>query len=237
MGKIKLVDEEIKEGERIVSELVKSGHLVAALWLFDAEASSYYLLLALSEESPLLAYSKVQKLLSGLQPPSTVRLEDVKVVNEDDPFITELRLSIELPNSGGLRLTNTSVGSFYIDDSFVYRLETIPKATKELDMVLAVRNGSWRVVPARFIYRVGLLQDIITPAFAIPMTRGRRGLNVDVFLIENLEKSSCQPGSECKTQGKVVQYVYRDGKLMQVIPRESNVDIVARFDEQGKLIA
>jgi hypothetical protein len=237
MGKVQLVDQEIQEGKRIVEAIAPDGKLVAALWIFDAEAGAYYLTLALSEKSPLAAYSKVQTVLSNLQPSSKIALDDIRIVKEGDPFITELRLSDELQESQGLRLTNTSVGSFYVDDAYIYCLESIPRATKETDMVLAVKNGAWRVVPAKFIYRVGLLQEIITSAFALPMTRGRRGLNVDVFLIEKMEKRPCLPGSDCQTQGIVVQCVYRDGRLTQVIPKESNAELTARFDESGKLIA
>lgn len=237
MGKSQLVEADINEGRRLFDTVRNSEKVIAALWFYDADSRGYHLVLALPEASPLAAYTRIQGVLGGLTPPSSIGLEEIRIVKADDPLITELRWSLVLPNNQGLRLMNTSVGPYYIDDAYIYYLESIPVATNQFDALLAVKNGSWRVVPATFVYRIGLLQDIQTSEFAIPMTRGRRGLNVDVFLLTDIEKGPCQPGTECKTRAKVVQQVYRDGRMTQVIPREDSVEVTLKFDEHGRPVA
>jgi hypothetical protein len=83
MGKVQLVDEDLMEGERVVEAVSPTGRLLAAMWLYHSDAGTYYLVLALSEVSPLAAYSKVQGVLAQLRPPSSIALEDIRIVKAD----------------------------------------------------------------------------------------------------------------------------------------------------------
>lgn len=226
------------EGRRLVDVVRKTERVLAAFWFYDTEAQKYQIVLAIPEPSPLAAYGRVQTIFRNLRPPSSIRLEDLRILKESDPLVTTLRLSIGLPGNEGLRLSDTNIEPFYITDAFIYCLEPVPPITDEQNLIMAVKNGTWRAVPATFRFRIGLLQEIETTGFAVPSTKGNRGLNVDVFLITDItDPSPPTPGAECKSKGKVIQKVFRDGRLMQLIPREDNVEITMRFDEHGKLIA
>jgi hypothetical protein len=44
MGKVQLVEQDIKDGERVVDAVAAEGNLSAALWLYDGEAGTYQLM-------------------------------------------------------------------------------------------------------------------------------------------------------------------------------------------------
>ncbi|MBZ0252340.1 MAG: hypothetical protein K8I02_03280 [Candidatus Methylomirabilis sp.] len=119
--------EAIEAGKLLVRELDRARFPVpVAAWLYSDEAAAWRLYIATPEVrsgGPMKAYATVLRVLEGLgENARTIRLEDIYLVDLNEPRIQSLRKMVRTSKTvTENRFINASVGDTVIEDSIVYR--------------------------------------------------------------------------------------------------------------------
>ena len=118
-----LTDQMIEAGASVVDSLAKRGFAVdAALWLYLPDLNRWRLYLAMPEvraKGPKKAY---QRVLRSLRDIPGMALDDVSVVDSDDPFIRMFRGALRADRSpNGVRLSRGAINGQFVEDAYVYR--------------------------------------------------------------------------------------------------------------------
>lgn len=121
-----LTDEMIEAGKAIVENLDRRQFLIdAALWFYLTDQNQWRLLLATPEvhaEGPRKAY---KRLLHSLRNAAVhgVSLDDVAVLDTQDPLIQLLRVALRTDRSiTGQRFSRNTVNGQFIEDAYIYRM-------------------------------------------------------------------------------------------------------------------
>lgn len=125
MDKATLVGLDIEVGSQVVSALENAGIAVkVALWMTTPEYEEGRLVIAspaLDQAHPLRAYERVAEILQGA---FTYSLPPILILRMKDPFIQSLRrLFGKAKSVQGMRLGGQTIGSRFISDAFVYRIQ------------------------------------------------------------------------------------------------------------------
>ena len=134
MDSTTLVVPPLDAGRKLLQDLERDAkHLdfKAAFWLLDAETRRWRLILAtplVSTQGPLHVYEVVQKYLLRRPARYQFALPDITVVAPHDRLVRALRERTDLQptDTAPIHLFNASVGDMFIEDAYVYRLETLP---------------------------------------------------------------------------------------------------------------
>lgn len=118
-----LTSEMIQAGEELLRELDRHKFPAkTALWLYKEESDRWRLVIAtphLRSMGPLKNYKSVQKVMSKIETPLTLRY--VALVDTKDRLIkglaTRRRASVS-----GVRLSHAYVGGRFIEDAYIYRV-------------------------------------------------------------------------------------------------------------------
>ncbi|MGI8603014.1 MAG: hypothetical protein ACR2OZ_08440 [Verrucomicrobiales bacterium] len=100
------------------------GKVNAALWLFLSDQNSWRLILASPEvktRGPRAVYKKVQRVLSRC-PCDGLEVQDISVIDPDDPLVNRLRAGVRTDSGPGVRFSRTSINGHFIEDAFIYRV-------------------------------------------------------------------------------------------------------------------
>ncbi len=120
-----LVAEDIEKGRDVLKALDDSRIKVrSALWLYDSEATSWQLVLALpavNKSGPLDTYRKIRKALEKQH--VDFPIWNIKVLRSTDDFPKLLRKAIKTPPDAiaGIRFRQNVIDNELIEDAYIYR--------------------------------------------------------------------------------------------------------------------
>jgi hypothetical protein len=141
-----LVDQDLKEGRRLLEhlagketevELAWGKHRAAfvgrpdvrvraAFWWYFSEAEEWRLVIAtplVDEVGPLSAYGLIQTKLSSISPPLTLALQNISLISPKDDRVKAFKKALKIaPDPVGIRFTRSALNGAYIEDAYVYRL-------------------------------------------------------------------------------------------------------------------
>jgi hypothetical protein len=120
-----LDDKLIKDGEKLLKQLDTDCIFVdAILWFYFSETQKWKLLVSLPgiiNRGPKIAYHTIQEALSRIS--VTFSLDDVVVVQPDDPILKLLKIAITTSDGiSGIRFSNNVVNGQLIQDAYIYRM-------------------------------------------------------------------------------------------------------------------
>jgi hypothetical protein len=124
MGSTPLVESDINKGKSVVEALEREHITVkAALWRYSSESDKWQLLVAtplVDQKGPREAYKAVEKVLTSTGESVSVPLWQISVASPTATFVQGLRQAIKT-KEGGIRLTNSVINNFLIEDAYIYR--------------------------------------------------------------------------------------------------------------------
>lgn len=125
MGRELLV-EYIEAGKRIVEQLDLDTRfrVTAALWYYTSESDEWRLLIAspyVGKRGDRKSYELIQSILINSLQDSRLSLDMISLMKSNDPFFGLLRRFIKCDGLCGIRVTNSRVNSFLIEDAYIYR--------------------------------------------------------------------------------------------------------------------
>jgi hypothetical protein len=131
--KTTLVDRDIEDGIRLIEALDKIHFRIqAALWLYNPESFWWRLIIAtplVDERGPRYTYTNVQGGMKSITPPLSISLQDVSVISPTDNLVKLLSKAIRIPSGlSGVRFTRNTINSTYIEDAYIYRINSIAKS-------------------------------------------------------------------------------------------------------------
>ena len=118
--------EMIDAGEALIQRLdANKKDIAAAIWMYYAEPKDWRLMLTtpiVKTKGPLSAYKMVQSVLHRYPDEfPLLDLQDITVVAPDDRVLEPFRIALKKSGTPGVRLSRTTLGARYIDDTYVYR--------------------------------------------------------------------------------------------------------------------
>lgn len=129
MDKTLLVDDYIKDAEKLIKALDAAGFPVnAALWSHDSETGFWKLIIASNEYDkigPIKSYQSVSKIIDNIEDEiKNISLEDISMVSSSDEFILLLKNAIKTDSKSiaGIRFTSSTINNIYVEDAYIYRL-------------------------------------------------------------------------------------------------------------------
>ncbi|MED3600996.1 hypothetical protein P5641_07980 [Bacillus subtilis] len=129
MVKNSLVENDIKDGAKLISKLDQSGlDITVALWLYQEDLDEWRLVISspkLAEERLRMAYRKVFKILDEMGY-TNIKSQDISIIRPSNRLIQSLDLALDQkPQSldQGIKVSGTFNG-IYIEDAYIYRLQT-----------------------------------------------------------------------------------------------------------------
>ena len=99
----------------------------AALWLYTSEISAWRLIVAtpkLEQLGPRAIYLQIQSMLTELEPPCNIALDDISAVNPESNLIKSLRSGYKTSPDAIDKavLTNGSINNVFIEAAVIYRM-------------------------------------------------------------------------------------------------------------------
>lgn len=127
MDKTLLVDKDIEDGKRLVEALDISGFPVtSALWFYLTDSDEWRLLLAspwMVEKGPKKTYALIQSVIAESEPPLSILLKRISVMNPENKLIQLLRTAITTEHElSEIRFTRNTINNIFIEDALIYRL-------------------------------------------------------------------------------------------------------------------
>lgn len=146
MVKTLLVDQDLKDGRRLLERLNteeagvaltwgkhRAGvvaradvRVQAAFWWYFAESQEWRLVIAtplVDEVGPLSAYGVIQARLSAIKPPLSLALQNISLISPRDPRVKAFKKAMKVaPDPFGVRFTRSALNGTYVEDAYVYRL-------------------------------------------------------------------------------------------------------------------
>ena len=119
---------DIEGGTRLLKAMDQAMFDVcAALWLYTSETSTWRLIVAtpkLEQLGPRAIYLQIQSVLTELEPPCNIALDDISVVNPESNLIKSLRVVFKTKPDAILKtaFTNNSIGNVFIEAAVIYRM-------------------------------------------------------------------------------------------------------------------
>lgn len=123
-----LSTEMIEAGKELIQQLEKIKFIVeAALWLYLTEDNNWRLVIAnpeVNSHGPKRAYRKIQSALSRIpQDTPKIALQDITVVDSEDPYISMFRLGVTTGREiSGIRFSHGVINGTLIEDAYIYRM-------------------------------------------------------------------------------------------------------------------
>jgi hypothetical protein len=123
-----LTKEMIQAGADLMRRLDEAHLRVSALlWLYIPDANLWRLVIAspaVRDDGPKKVYQKIQSVLSKIaDDESTISLQDISVVEPDDPLISLLRASLKTEAGiSGIRCSRNAIDGHFIEDAYIYRV-------------------------------------------------------------------------------------------------------------------
>lgn len=104
----------------------------AALWLYNSELDRWRLTLAtrlVDRLGPLETYRRLNEVWEGLPEDVRQTLGEYSVISPADVLIRALSKTIQTgPEISGIRMSKNVVDRVYIDDAYIYRVNTKPNS-------------------------------------------------------------------------------------------------------------
>ncbi len=128
MDKTVLVEQDMKDGKKLIQALDKAGFPVnAALWFYSSESDDWRLLLAspvVDQKGSREAYTFVQSILAELPKNFGISLINVSVVSPNDELIKLLKIVIQTGprDLAGIRFSRNVIENQFIEDAYIYRV-------------------------------------------------------------------------------------------------------------------
>lgn len=134
MAQAALVDAAIRGARELIDRLDATGfHPDSALWLYRTDSNDWILLLGasgVSEAGTRAGYMATESLLRT-QNFGPIRLDDVVIVDNDDPLLRVLRVALKTgPELSEIRFTRNRIGNTFIEDALIYRLQESSSLTR-----------------------------------------------------------------------------------------------------------
>ena len=123
-----LSDDMIAAGAQLIGYLDQAQFPVqAAVWLYRPESELWRLMIAspgVKSEGPRKAYARLQVVLTGMpENHPRVGLQNISIVDAQDPFISLLRTAIRTgPGISSIRFSRNMVNGTYVEDAYIYKL-------------------------------------------------------------------------------------------------------------------
>lgn len=121
-----LSSEMILSGKQLLSAMDSKLLIDAAFWLLPPDTSSWRLVLAtpaVRVEGPKSVYRKLMALLKRIQPPSSLSMNNISVIDTTDPVVTLFRTAIRTTGGiGDVRFTRNTINGVFIPDAYIYRI-------------------------------------------------------------------------------------------------------------------
>jgi len=99
----------------------------ASLWLYIPDSNLWRLIMAspaVRKDGPKKVYRKIQSILSKIPgDASIIRLNDISVVEDNDPLIILLRIALRTGDGiSGIRFSKNTINGHFIEDTYIYRI-------------------------------------------------------------------------------------------------------------------
>jgi len=128
MDKTELVEEVIKDGERLIKALDEDKFDVrAAMWFYLTDSNEWRLIIAspfVDKNGPKKSYEFIlRELIKLSKRPLAIFLKNVSVISPQDDLISLLRSVIHTgPGISGIRFTRNAINNVLIEDAYIYRM-------------------------------------------------------------------------------------------------------------------
>ncbi|MFZ7945896.1 hypothetical protein [Neobacillus sp. 19] len=132
MDKTTLVERDFVDGEILLKELdLNYMNVHSALWLYDSDADRWRFIIASTlkdSEGSAAAYTQIWNIIKQMEKTGVTlgfSLENISVISPNDSLIKNLSNSIQTgpKDIRGVRFSRTGIGSTFIDDAYVYRIQ------------------------------------------------------------------------------------------------------------------
>ena len=128
MDQTALVTIDVEGGAKLLKAMDQAMlDVCAALWLYISEISTWRLIVAtpkLEQLGPRAIYLQIQSVLTELEPPCNITLDDISVVNPESNLIKSLRSTYKTSPDAIDKtvLTNGSINNIFIEAAVIYRM-------------------------------------------------------------------------------------------------------------------
>ena len=127
MYKTALVKEVIEDGGRLLERLKRDRFpLTAALWHLVPDSNQQWILVivspAVDQVGPLAAYSRLQRLLRALKPPSRLSLSDISLISPLSQEFQTLRSPVAGAGRFAVGAATGPIRDVTFEDAYVYQL-------------------------------------------------------------------------------------------------------------------
>jgi hypothetical protein len=128
MDKTTLVEQDMKDGRKLIQALDKAGFPIeAALWYYLTESEVWRLMIAsprVDQRSSREASTFVQSVLAKLPKDFGITLTNISVVSPKEELIRLLKAAIHTgPHEiAGIRFSRNVIDNTFIDDAYIYRV-------------------------------------------------------------------------------------------------------------------
>ena len=126
MAETILVEEKIKSGRDLLDAIDHEQiNIRAAYWLYALETDVWRLYFASPEvdmTGPIKMYRRIRRILVRTKI-LHISVDEIAVTGLTDPFIRSFKLFAKSDrDTRDIRLRNITIGSYHIDEAFIYRL-------------------------------------------------------------------------------------------------------------------
>jgi hypothetical protein len=233
MDKPGLVEQDVREGRRLIEALDRAGFpLPVACWLNLKEIGVWQLRLGsplVQEQGSRSVYGTIQTILAAATPKIAINLDDIKVVAESDPIAMELRISAGtdgMPFIGAERLSSVFAGDEFVQNAILYRAERIVGVSGDAEWTLAIPeviqgHRKWRQKKARLVFNKGYTSDVIVDNYPLKKRYTKNGVSTAFYAFNRIKNVGA------KQFGDIRRIVIRDGSLRTVEDIRSHVEVSA----------
>jgi hypothetical protein len=121
-----LLVEYIKDGGKLVKFLDKNHQfkVTAALWYYISESAKWRLLIGspyVGKHGDRKSYELIQSIMNKSLKDSKISLDMISPMKSKDPFFNLLRPFIHCEGICGIRVTNSQINDFLLEDAYIYR--------------------------------------------------------------------------------------------------------------------
>jgi len=120
-----LLVEYIEDGRKLIELLDQDGRfkVTNALWYYVSESSQWRLLIGspyVGKRGNRKSYQFIQSIIKNT-PNFKLSLDLIAPMKSKDPLFDLLRIMIKCEGYCGIRMTNTTINGFLIEDTYIYR--------------------------------------------------------------------------------------------------------------------
>jgi len=177
-----LVGNQFEDGEKLLTQLVRSGFdVTVAFWVRTSEDGSWYLYIgstAVDRGGKGHEYGMLYVALTKI-PHISVSLSDVKLVHPSEPIAKEaIALRDRNPARLPVRYRGKRLGDLPIEEAYIYP-KTGPMTRDEvIQTVMELLKRSGRVQPSTFTFADGSIRQAIPIGIQLQMQGPGRGLQI-----------------------------------------------------------